>query len=265
MSNRAACDPMTDLAYSPTRKLDLFMVDPPGRPLVICLHGGGFVSGSRDDERCSQAVALLNEAGFNCASISYALASPEDRFGMWPRNLFDVADAVAWLHDEADRRGYSVEPFGMLGFSAGCCLANLYIQGGERIFEHLGYETEVFPPSALVGFYGPYDFPSRQAARKSVDETLNRDHSPSHWIRGRNGPAPPVLHIQGDLDNVVFPDQHQRFQRDCEELGYPFSAIIAQGFGHSFAPRDSNDAGKRLDLAPQIAAFFARHLAGSST
>ena len=260
MSDLSVCNLIAGIPYSPSRKLDLYLVDPPGRPLVACLHGGGFVSGGRDDERCGQAAALLNEAGFNCASISYSLASPEDRFGVWPRNLFDVADAVTWLHQQAERYGYSCEPFGMLGFSAGCCLANLYIQGGKRIFKHLGYDTEVFFPSALVGFYGPYDFPSRQVGRKSSDNDLNRDHSPSFWVRRRNSPAPPVLHIQGDRDTIVYPDQHQRFQRDYEDLGYSFTAIEARGFGHSFAPRDLNDAGESLDLPPRSVAFFTRHL-----
>jgi len=249
------------LAYNPTQCLDLHLADQPGRPLVICLHGGGFHAGSRNDERCSQSAALLVKAGFNCASVSYSLATRENRFSMWPRNLFDVADALAWLHAHAPEHGYDFHRFGMLGFSAGCCLSNLYIQGGNQLFNHFGYVTPVYCPSALVGFYGPYDFPSRQAERRSGSADIDRDHSPAYWLR-QNGVAcaPPVLHIQGDCDTVVHQQQHEAFQQDYLERGYVFKAIIVEGFGHAFAPADANASGKTIDLGPAITDFFSQHL-----
>ena len=180
---------------------------------------------------------------------------------MWPRNLFDVADALAWLHDAAESHGYDFNRLGMLGFSAGCCLSNLYIQGGSQLFRHFGYETPVFSPRALAGFYGPYDFSSRQVERRSDNDEINLYHSPSYWFRQNTGAeSPPVLHIQGDLDELVFPDQHEAFQRDYEERGYNFKAVIAKGFGHRFAPRDTNAAGESIDLRSEITDFFFRHL-----
>ena len=252
---------ITDLAYNEKQNLDLYLAGTPGQPLVVCLHGGGFHAGSKDDIRCTQSAALLVEAGFNCASISYSLAPREDRFSMWPRNLFDVADALAFLHDQANRYNYDFGRFGMLGFSAGCCLSNLYIQGGKSIFAHFAYETRVFKPIALAGFYGPYDFSVRQAERRSDDPEINRYHSPSHWIRQNTTPnAPPVLHIQGDSDTVVYPDQHEAFHKDYEERGYEFKAVIVEGFGHSFAPLDSNGSGKTIDMRPELTDFFSVHL-----
>jgi len=252
---------LANLAYSSTQRLDLYLADQPGRPLIVCIHGGGFHSGSRDDERCRQSAELLLKAGFNCASISYSLAPLADRFSMWPRNLFDVADALTWLHEHANSHGYDFSRLGMLGFSAGCCLSNLYIQGGIKIFRHFGYETPVFSTNALAGFYGPYDFPSRQPERRSDDDEINRYHSPSWWIRRNTEPnPPPVLHIQGDSDTVVLPDQHFAFQNDYEEKGHRFNAVLLEGFGHSFAPRDTNKSGKSIDLGSEITDFFTRYV-----
>ncbi len=200
--------------------------------------------------------------GFACASVSYSLAEPPDRFAMWPQNLFDVADAIRFLHDHSDTYGYDFSRFGLLGFSAGCCLANLYMQGGARLFQQFGYAGRIFRPAALAGFYGPYDFSIRQAERQSTDDEINRLHSPRHWLQSNEGdPPPPVLHIQGDKDTIVWPDQHAAFQSDCEERAYKFEGIIARGFEHSFAPRDTNDRGESLDLGPEIVKFFNRHLA----
>jgi len=252
---------ITDLAYNAKQQLDLYLVDQPDRPLVICVHGGGFISGGKDDKRCKQSAELLTDAGFNCASISYSLAPPQNRFSMWPRNLFDVADAVTYLHHRAASYGYDFGRIGMLGFSAGCCLSNLYILGGENIFKHFGYQTPLFSPAALVGFYGPYDFTSRQPERRSDSPETNIYHSPSYWLRQNEGfGAPPVLHIQGDHDSVVYPDQHATFQKDYEDRGYYFKAVVIEGFGHSFAPRDSNEAGKTIELGSEISGFFHHHL-----
>jgi acetyl esterase/lipase len=252
---------LKSLAYNATQQLDLHLADEAGRPLVVCIHGGGFIAGSRDDERCRQSAELLTGAGFNCASIGYTLAPADDRFAAWPRNLFDVADALVFLHDKAAEHGYDFARLGMLGFSAGCCLSNLYIQGGERIFDHFGYRTPVFSPIALAGFYGPYDFTTRQAERRSKDPDVNLYHSPAYWLRQNvNGTAPPVLHIQGDADDIVRPDQHAAFQQDYAQAGHSFKAVIVEGFAHAFAPQDVNPAGKKIDLGAEILAFFSRHL-----
>lgn len=250
------------LAYNDTQYLDLYLSGKPAQAIVVCIHGGGFVSGGRDDERCRQSLALLHEAGFVCASVSYSLAQPRNRFAKWPQNLFDVADAIAFLHDHASTYGYDFSRFGLLGFSAGCCLANLYMQGGTRLFEQFGYQNRIFRPAALVGFYGPYDFSIRQAERQSADKEINRLHSPRYWLRTNEGePPPPVLHFQGDADTVVWPDQHDAFQADCRKKDYDFKGIVARGFEHSFAPRDTNGRGESLDLGPEIVNFFSRHLA----
>jgi len=252
---------ITDLAYNENQQLDLFLVDQPQQPLIVCLHGGGFISGDKTDIRCEQSARLLNAAGFNCATISYSLAPIENRFAMWPRNLFDLADAIAWLHDQASSYHYDFDRLGLLGFSAGCCLSNLYIQGGSKLFEYFGYATPVYKPLALAGFYGPYDFTKRQKERRSENEEINLLHSPCYWLRQNDmSDVPPVLHIQGDHDQVVYPDQHDAFQRDYEDRGYHFTAVIVEGFGHSFAPVDSNEYGQSVDLRDTIAGFFTSHL-----
>jgi acetyl esterase/lipase len=249
-----------EFRYNQDQHLDLYLQDQTGRPLVVCVHGGGFISGDKRDIRCRQSVELLTGAGFNCASVSYSLAPADNRFQMWPRNLFDLADALDWLNEKTELHGYDFKRLGLLGFSAGCCLSNLYIQGGETLFRKLGHEIQVFDVSALVGFYGPYDFPSRQPERRSQDDQLNREHSPAYWFKRTVRQRPPVLHIQGNRDRIVYPQQHEMFQADYEGSGLNFEAIVVDGAGHSFAPLDTTKTGQRIDLGRDIIRFFSTHL-----
>jgi len=250
-----------NLKYNENQTLDLYLTERTGQPLVVCIHGGGFISGDKADKRCRQSAELLTANGLNCASLAYSLAPADKRFSKWPRNLFDIADAMVWLQNHASQYQYDFGRLGMLGFSAGCCLSNLYILGGSQIFDGFSYNTPVFKPLALAGFYGPYDFPSRQAERRSGDDKLNLEHSPSYWFKKNGQYAPPVLHIHGNRDTVVYLDQHERFQSDYHSRNLSFKAIIVDGFGHSFAPRDTNESGHNIDLSQEIADFFSLHLA----
>jgi hypothetical protein len=46
-----------EIKYNQTQYLDLYLQDQPGRPLVVNVHGGGFVSGDKRDKRCKQSAA----------------------------------------------------------------------------------------------------------------------------------------------------------------------------------------------------------------
>jgi predicted esterase len=69
-----------------------------------------------------------------------------------------------------------------------------------------------------------------------------------------------VLHFYGDRDTIVLEDQHVAFRQDYEQRGFSFTAVTVAGFGHAFAPRDADSAGKTIDLGPDILAFLRRHL-----
>ncbi|HLQ72126.1 MAG TPA: alpha/beta hydrolase, partial [Bacillota bacterium] len=61
-------------------------------PLLIYIHGGGLVWGTKDDIDKNQ-VDIYTNAGFNVFSIDYRLA-PESKL---PEIITDVQDALEWL------------------------------------------------------------------------------------------------------------------------------------------------------------------------
>jgi acetyl esterase len=88
------------------------------RPLVVFLHGGGFVIGSIEshDGLCRR---LCHSLGFPVLSVDYALA-PEHRF---PAAIEDCVAAVRWAAAHAPEFGADPDRIVLAGDSAGANLA----------------------------------------------------------------------------------------------------------------------------------------------
>jgi acetyl esterase/lipase len=107
-------------------------------PVVVWIHGGALISGSRAGMRAPLRDALA-QAGFAQVSIDYRLA-PETKL---PAILEDVRDAFLWLGGTgAARFGWDAHRVGVVGHSAGGYLA---LMAGVHARPR---------PRALVAFYG---------------------------------------------------------------------------------------------------------------
>ena len=88
------------------------------RPLVVYVHGGGFVYGSAADGILA-ANRLVPELGATVVSVEYRLA-PEHRF---PAGLDDCYAALEWAAAHARQLGCDPARLAVMGPSAGGCLA----------------------------------------------------------------------------------------------------------------------------------------------
>lgn len=114
-------------------------------PLVVFLHGGGWLRGSRKvftpGISDAQSFDRIVAAGFAVASCEYRL-SGEARF---PAQLDDVDAALAWVHDHGADHGVDPSRVVLWGVSAGATLAAL---SGLRRGDVRG----------VVDWFGPADF-----------------------------------------------------------------------------------------------------------
>lgn len=105
--------------------LDLRTPDTPDVPLVVFLHGGGWLRGSRKvftpGISDAQSFDRIVAAGFAVASCEYRL-SGEARF---PAQLDDVDAALAWLRAHGADHGVDASRVVLWGVSAGATLAAL--------------------------------------------------------------------------------------------------------------------------------------------
>lgn len=107
------------LAGEPDALLDLFV--PEGAtaplPLVVWVHGGGFIAGTRDD--LTGYLKVLADRGYAVAAIDYTLA-PEARF---PTPVRQTNAALAWLVQNATAFGLDPQRIFLAGDSAGAQIA----------------------------------------------------------------------------------------------------------------------------------------------
>jgi acetyl esterase len=110
-----------DLLEGTDRSLRMRLFKPVGienPPIVVDLHGGGWVKGKYEDgfKRCER----LARAGIAAAEVDF-------RHGAngYPTSLIDINYAIRWIKANAERLGVDISRFGLCGQSAGGHLAML--------------------------------------------------------------------------------------------------------------------------------------------
>ena len=124
--------------------LDLRTPAAAGAPLVVFLHGGGWLRGSRKmftpGIGDAQSFGRIVAAGFAVASCEYRLSGE----ALFPAQLDDVAAALAWLHAHGAEYGVDASRLVLWGVSAGATLAALTGLGRDDV-------------RGVVDWFGPAD------------------------------------------------------------------------------------------------------------
>lgn len=216
-------------------------------PVVLLVHGGGWVSGSRHDYR--RVLLALAQQDRVAVSIDYRLA-PGSRF---PAQLEDVKCAVRWIRAHAPQYQMDTRYLVAVGGSAGAHLvALLGTTAGMAQFEGQGgFAAHSSHIDAMVLHGGPYDLlplsralasspaPQHAAALDAVVQLMGASHqqdpqaylnaSPTHYASARSAPA---LFLHGAKDPVVPARQAQEFDALLRARGVRSEAMIIEGAGH---------------------------------
>ncbi|HVW38118.1 MAG TPA: alpha/beta hydrolase, partial [Pirellulales bacterium] len=108
-----------DVAYGPAERNVLDFYQAPGEkpaPLLIHIHGGGFVGGDKKGVNAGM-VEALNAAGIHFASINYRFV--DGKHVLFPAPQLDGARAVQFLRSKAKEWNIDRERIACLGGSAG--------------------------------------------------------------------------------------------------------------------------------------------------
>ena len=218
---------------------------PKNAPVLVYVHGGGWVVGFRRFQG-NPLLSALAAAGWVCVRVSYRL-SPIATF---PDHVHDVARGVHWAKKNAARFGGDGDWVAIAGNSAGAHLSSTLA---------LGHDIDALLPDdlrgedlsvrACVGLYGVYDFQNRHGhwpglglvpfvervvmkARLAKHPELFRLASPVDLVRPD---APPYLLVHGDRDTLAPVHESRRFHEALTKTSKQGAAYLeVPGAQHAF-------------------------------
>lgn len=232
---------------------------PGGYPLIIWLHGGGWILGSK---RQDVFVRHFPQYGYAVASIEYRLAGGAP----FPAQMADVRTATWWLWKNAKALEINPDRMMVAGQSAGGHLALLlaYTQGEEKRGwgppvprGTLKAVAAMYPPTDLLRLVPP-DFrdiaihPVSILLGGRMSERLSkaREASPLNHVRPGN---PPTLLFHGTSDPIGPPEQSKVLEKKLRRAGVPTTLLLTDG-GHAFTlyPDRVEDVIKFINSVPAL-------------
>ncbi len=259
-----------DLAYVSNgherQKLDLYVpvISGPPMPLIVWIHGGGWMGGSKD--HCP--VLAWTGKGYVVSSIDYRL-SQDAKF---PAQIEDCKAAIRWLRVHSGEYGFDPTRVVAWGDSAGGHLASLLGTAGDDCEWGQTLPDVSSRVQAVIDWYGRADL-------TKVSTDLSLADSPSARLLGGCGKdvaalakrASPILHaskddppfliMHGSGDSLVPLGQSLAFSRALMEAGVDSHLVVLEGVGHGGAEFLSPEQVKVIDdflnqhLAPKKAAI----------
>lgn len=234
-------------------------------PLILFVHGGGWVWGNLDthDAICRR---LSLAAGAAVIAVDYRLSPETNR----PGQIDDVFDALDWARNEADRLGVDGTRIALCGDSAGAALAlAAALRAGDEGLRlaHLAMIYPALDPAcdsaSQMQFAEGYML-TRDAMRwfwechlgvKPQGQPVN----PWSILRDSLRGLPPVTVAVAEFD--ILRDEGEAFARLLSEAGATVNPRLYAGMIHGFLSVPGAAATAALAIE-DIAGDLARSLAG---
>lgn len=217
---------------------------PPGAPVLLQIHGGGWVIGDKRQQGLPLMQHLASR-GWVCVAINYPL-SPK---AVWPAHLIAVKRAIAWIRDNAEEIGADPSFLAVTGGSAGGHLTAMTALTANDPRYQPGFEDADTSVQAAVPFYGVYDFEGeteipntvarvRSALSKMVlgrDARFPEDYRAASPLAHLRADAPPMLVVHGRHDSLIPVAEAREFVRRLRAVSTdPVCYAELAGAQHAF-------------------------------
>ncbi len=224
---------LSDETYGPfaRNKMDVYL---PGThssstPVVMLIHGGGWVAGNKTDWP-AEVINTIKGEGYAVATINYRYADGDFRHQMQ-----DVQMAINYINSKAADWNIGTNRFALMGASAGAHMSLLYAHGFDTaqvvkaVISMAGpcdMADSVFQQYANNYSIG-YVFQQFLGATEQSNPQVYYDASPVNYHK-----QVPTLLFHGSLDNLVPPAHSQRMFDTLTAYGVITDTTFFGNAGH---------------------------------
>lgn len=231
-------------------------------PVVVWIHGGGWVFGSRRRQapniHAYKTIERIVDAGFAVALIDYRflLEAP------FPAQLLDIKAAIRWLRGHADEFDIDPSRIAAWGESAGAHLASM-IGMCDRISDEqvVGeFREQSDSVGSVVEWYGPAEFTSWAPAVRSQaapsEERGNTELDVLSALIDASGWTPaelsPVSYARADVPPIFIAHGRQDRQVNVEQSRILHRALLDAGATVEYLETDGDHVFTDADTMPQV-------------
>jgi acetyl esterase len=239
-------------------------------PVVLDLHGGAWNNKDRSaNEPMARAVAA---SGVLVVSIDMTLA-PE---APYPANVQDAHYGVRWLKHKAREWHGDPSTLGILGSSTGGHMGELIaLKPRDPKYAAIAL-TEAPNVDASIRYLVSRSPISDPVARFEQAEKMKRDamiqNNKNYWVpwetikegnpqyildRKEHGALPPLLILQGALDDNVLPSIQEKFVASWRAAGGEARLEIFEGCEHEWVAKPGPQTERAQEM---VKAFIARQV-----
>ncbi len=217
---------------------------------VIMLHGGSFMSGTKNNTLMEETAGILSSAGFSCFSINYRLLSEESiPAALGEMSLLDLASgseidtakleeiaaragvvdcksAVRWLRKNSGEYSIDTANIYLFGYSAGAISALGAASTGDRTWTaDITGETPLNHPDLSSETHGAVSMSGALFGKEA--EFITQE-------------SPPFLMWHGTADNEVPYQLAEDIKNHSDSIGHTCILETFDGSGHGvFSEEDS--------------------------
>ena len=218
-----------------------------GAPVLLMVHGGGWVGGSRDSEAMQDHAEFFSSHGFLVLSADYSLSSDDQH--LWNVQEKQIGCAMVWANEHAAELGGDPSRMVLSGGSAGAQLAMLAAYKGASGRLDPTCPGELPTVSAISGLY-PASSPTDLFANpdpvygKEIRELLEAytggtpEEVPDRYAATNPAnfvgiDAPPTLLVVGGSDRLVPAAASAGLISELRQNDRPVKVVEVPGAGHN--------------------------------
>ena len=221
-----------DISYPSTYKdntADIFLPrdQEEKTPVVLWVHGGAFVGGSKKDVEIY--ATMLASKGIAVVSMNYQRA-PEAKY---PGPIIQTEEAYRWLAEVSDAYSIDIDRIILAGDSAGAHIVAQFaaVQTNDKYAENMGMEqiVPIETLKAVVLFCGPFDVESINKTDNAVldfflGHTAWAYFGTKNWTEGFSDQVAITNHITSHFPPTFISDGNTN---SFEDHGRALAAALA--------------------------------------